>query len=165
MNLTVGVGKTTIVEAISQQLASADEPHAWVDLDALSECWPPPNDDPFNTRLVTTNLRCVAENFADAGATTLLLAGVVETPSTVRGYETALDRAVTIVRLTASPEVIESRLRRRHGGHDLDGLQWHLGRAAGLDAILRDSAVPSLEVENVGAPADVALSVLQAVGW
>jgi adenylylsulfate kinase len=36
VNGTVGVGKTTVAEQVAGLLAAAGDPHAWIDLDALS---------------------------------------------------------------------------------------------------------------------------------
>jgi adenylylsulfate kinase len=74
----VGVGKTTVAEAIGDQLSKTGTPHAVVDLDWLSKCWPAPSSDPFHFELQLRNLRAVTRNCAKAGARRLVLAGVVE---------------------------------------------------------------------------------------
>jgi adenylylsulfate kinase len=136
---TVGVGKTTVVEKVAGLLAEAGEPHAWIDLDALSAAWPRPSDDPFNTRLSAHNLECVATNTAAAGARSLVLAGVVKTRNVLELYENAIGVAITVVRLKSPRRVVEARLRRRYDDTDTESLKWHLDRAPELDAIRRVS--------------------------
>lgn len=65
---TVGAGKTTIAAAAGSILAGARTPHAIIDLDALSQSWPNPPDDPFNLAMELQNLESVARNYLSAGA-------------------------------------------------------------------------------------------------
>lgn len=64
----------------------------------------------------------------EAGITRLILAGVIETPSDRRAYESALDMPLTVVRLRGDLDVIRDRLVRRHSDN-LSALRWHLERA------------------------------------
>jgi adenylylsulfate kinase len=157
---TVGVGKTTVAEQVAGLLAEAGEPHAWIDLDALSAAWPRPSDDPFNNRLTAHNLGRVATNMAAAGARSLVLAGVVQTRDVLDLYEHAIGVAITVVRLKSPPEVVEARLRRRYGDTDPDSLKWHLDRAPELEAILDASPVAMRVVPSTSSAIDVARSVL-----
>jgi adenylylsulfate kinase len=162
---TVGVGKTTVAEAVSRQLAEARDPHAWVDLDKLSELWPPPEGDPFNTRMTAKNVRSVVANFARAGVRSLVLAGVVETQGDVALLEAAIGQRITIVRLTAAAGLIETRLRGRHRDTDPEGLAWHVARVPELDTKIDASGVPMAVVDNGGELSTTARAVLNAVGW
>ena len=165
VNGTVGVGKTTVGAAVAEELAGAGESVAFVDLDRLSELWPAPVDDRFNTRLAAKNLACVAENAADAGAESIVVAGVIQGASDLTLYLEALAAPLTVVRLVAPPAEIEDRLRRRHPDHEREGLRWHLDRAPELDAILDRSPVRTTQISCTGPPAQVARDVLHAVGW
>lgn len=165
VNGTVGVGKTTVGAAAAEALAATGQSVGFVDLDRLSELWPAPTDDRFNTRLAARNLACVAENFAQVGAATVVVAGVIQSASGLALYEEALAVPLTVVRLVAPLEEIEERLRRRHPGFDGEGLRWHLNRAPELDAILARSPVQMTPVSCTGSPAEVAADVLDAVGW
>jgi adenylylsulfate kinase len=165
VNGTVGSGKTTVGAAVATELAARGEPVAFVDLDTLSEFWPAPVDDPFNTRIVATNLASVAKNFGEAGATALVMAGVVETTPGLASYQRAVGVPLVVVRLVAPREVIDARLRRRHAEHDAAGLEWHLARVAELDASLDGSGVPMRLVPNEASPQQVAVAVLDACGW
>ncbi|HEX5502429.1 MAG TPA: AAA family ATPase [Thermomicrobiales bacterium] len=74
----VGVGKTTVAGEVAAQLARAGVAHALVDIDGLSECYPPPPGDRFNAALALRNLAAVWANYRTAGAGRLILAAVVE---------------------------------------------------------------------------------------
>lgn len=165
MNGTVGVGKTTVGAAVAEALADTGQSVAFVDLDGLSEFWPAPVDDKFNTRLAAKNLASVAENFAEAGAGSVVVAGVIESAVELALYEEALAAPLTVVRLVARLGEVENRLHRRHAGFDGEGLRWHLNRAPELDAILAGSSVRMTPVACTGSPAEVARDVLDAVGW
>lgn len=165
VNGTTGVGKTTVAEAVAHLLAERGEPHAWIDLDALSESWPAPSDDPFNARVVAANVACTSANFAEAGARTLVLAGVVETRDQFQAYEQAVGCTLTVVRLTAPLPEVARRLRRRHGADDRGSLAWHLERAPELDASLERSQLPMAVVTATAPVAVVAAAVLDAAGW
>ncbi|MFD9889438.1 AAA family ATPase [Amycolatopsis sp. NPDC059027] len=161
----VGVGKTTIAEAVGDLLAAAAIPHAVIDLDALRGRWPAPADDPFDLAMELRNLRSVARNYRDAGAHRLVLAGVVESREDRRRYAEALGVEPAVCRLTAAEAVIDRRLARRHGPEDEAGLRWHLERARELDGIFRRAGVEDFVVTADGSVADVAKAVAEAAGW
>jgi len=162
---TVGAGKTTVAEAVGDLLAARGAPHAVVDLDQLSRCWPPPAGDRFNHAIELRNLRSVTANYRAAGVLRLILAGVIEQRSHLLDYERALDCRISIVRLRADPHVLADRLRDRHR-NDPDGLAWHLARAPELTAVLDLACVADAEVDTTGRPIpEVAADVLDAVGW
>lgn len=162
---TVGVGKTTVAEAVSELLVQKRVPNAVIDLDGLRQAWPSPPGDPFNMRLALRNLADVSANYVDAGIARLVLAGVIEAPSDRRAYEAALDMPLTIVRLRADLDVVRDRLVRRHGDN-LPVLHWHLERAPELDAVLDSAAVDDCSVDAAaGTTHEIALEVCLAVGW
>ncbi|AZI57186.1 hypothetical protein EH165_02455 [Nakamurella antarctica] len=162
---TVGVGKTTVAEAVGDLLAVRNVPHAMVDLDQLSRYWPPPDGDRFNYATLLRNLESVAANYRAAGALCLVLAGVIEQRSELQDYERALGCPISIVRLRADPLVLADRLRDRHR-NDADGLAWHLARAPELTAVLDLADVMDAEVDTTGRLIpEVAADVLASVGW
>ena len=77
VNGTCGVGKTTISAAAAALIADAGGAIAFVDMDALGQSWPRSIDDPFNQALGIRNLAALAENFAEAGFDSLVIAGVI----------------------------------------------------------------------------------------
>ena len=161
---TVGVGKTSVAEAIGDLLTRRGLPHAVIDLDWLRRCWPSPAGDPFQLAVTLRNLRAVAGTFREAGAERLVLAGVVESPAERDEHEAALGVPLTVCRLRADPPTVRERLVRRHQ-HDAGGRDWHLARAGELDAVLDRAGVEDCAVDASGTPDVVAAAVLAAVAW
>jgi adenylylsulfate kinase-like enzyme len=157
----VGVGKTTVAEAVGDLLAAAEVPHAVIDLDWLRCSWPSPADDPFQLELELRNLRAVARNYADAGARRLVLAGVLESRADRARYTEAVAAELTVCRLTADLSVIRDRLAVRHR-HD-SGLRWHVDRAGELERIFASAGVEDFVVAADRAVAEVAQDVI--TGW
>jgi hypothetical protein len=160
---TVGVGKTTIGEEIHDVLSERQLSNAFFDLDALRYQWPPTS--PWNADLLVEHLAALWPNLARRDVGHLVLAGVMETPPDLDRIRAALPpTAMSVIRLTAPAEVRTARLRTRmQPGPALD---WHLARTAELDAILDGSPVDMIAVDNgERAPRDVALDVLERVGW
>jgi chloramphenicol 3-O-phosphotransferase len=147
LNGTVGVGKTSVADAISEREA---RPHAVVDLDEIRRFHPAAAGDPFNLELQLANVAALAANFGAAGAQLVVVAGVIESREDAARFRRAVGGRATFVRLIADAAVIERRLRARHA-NDPDALAWHLARAAELTAIL-DSA--GIEDDMVDTSAD-----------
>lgn len=68
INGTVGVGKTSVADAIGSQLRESRLPGSVIDLDRLGNAWPAPEDDPFNLSLTLHDLASVAANAITFGA-------------------------------------------------------------------------------------------------
>jgi gluconate kinase len=165
LNGTCGAGKTTIGETVAQVLANAGDAAAFIDVDALTVSWPRPADDPYNVRIAARNLASLAENFAAAGVRSLVVASVVENEDDLARYSGAVGQRLQVVRLVAPLDVIDERLRLRHGDADPDGMVWHRRRAPELDRLLDEASLPATVVENSGTKQAVARTVLDAIGW
>jgi adenylylsulfate kinase len=161
----VGVGKTSVAEAVGDLLAGEAIPHGVVDLDWLARYWPSTTDDPFNLAMELRNLRSVARNYLDAGADRLVLAGVVESRADRARYAEAIGVDLAVCRLTADLAVIRQRLIQRHGSGDDDGLRWHLQRSQELEQILDLAGVEDFTVTTDRPVADVAKAVATATSW
>ncbi len=164
---TVGVGKTTTADVIGDRWRDAGLPGAVIDVDRLRWAWPAPADDPHHGRLGRENLAAVSRNYLRHGARRLVLADVLETAADRQSLAETVGVPVSVVRLTADPALVESRLRQRHR-HDLqpDDLDWHLHRVRELAAILERSAAEDVVVDVTRlTPAQSAEAVLAAVGW
>jgi adenylylsulfate kinase len=163
---TVGVGKTTVGQEIATLLRDADEPHAFVDVDAIADQWPPPDDDPFNLGLMIANLECIVGNFGRAGVRSLVLAGIAESAADLDRFRAALGRCpLTLIRLVAPSATIEARLVARHEHWDAEGLRWHWERAPVLAASLDASVLEAFVVSNDRDPRSAAAAVLSRLGW
>lgn len=160
----VGVGKTTVAEAVSWLLAEAGVPHAVVDLDQLRCCYPRPPRDRFHTALGLRNLAVVWANYRAAGAERLILADVVETRAEVAGYGDAVPGAeIVVVRLRAALPTLHRRLEGREAGASLE---WHQERAAELATLMERNQVEDLPVDTDGRSIlEVAQEVLSRTGW
>jgi chloramphenicol 3-O-phosphotransferase len=165
LNGTVGVGKTTVAEAVGDLLREAGAPHGVIDVDALRHAWPAPPGDRFHLALGMRNLAAVAANHLAAGSDRLVAAGVVETQAERHAHEQALGVPVTVVRLRVQTRVLRARLEHRHAD-DPDSLAWHLRRAPELDAILDAATVDdhSLDVTTT-TPAQAAAEIVRTLGW
>jgi predicted kinase len=157
----IGVGKTAVLHEADELLIAADAHHATVELEELARCWH--RMDRARAALVYRNLAAVWSNFAAAGASRLLLAGLVETRSDLRLVSEAVPgAAITVVRLQAPVSVLEQRIRLREPGapeDNIDGARWwteHLDEARPEDHLVETADRP------VG---DVAREVLQLAGW
>lgn len=169
LNGTVGVGKSTVADAISEADAiskASTIAHAVIDLDAIRRLSPAPEDDLFNHELELANLHSLAANYRQAGAVRFIMAGVIEDPAEVSRYVEALGaREMFICRLIAAREVVAERLVQRHYG-DPKSLAWHLARRDELDQILSANAVEDLLLDSTFIePHDVAVRVRHAAGW
>jgi deoxyadenosine/deoxycytidine kinase len=160
----VGVGKTSVVGAVSDRLAISRMPHAAVDMDWLRACYPRPQDDRFHERLGSRNLSRMWAEFRDAGAERLVVADVVTEGGKLARYADAVPgAAITVVRLDASLEVIRSRLRRREGG---EALAWSERRAEELLESMRAARLEQLLIETgERSVEEIAAELLVRIGW
>ena len=111
---TVGAGKTTTADAVGLLLEAASVPHAIIDLDEIRRLWPKPPSDPFASEVELRNVESLASNYLAAGADRLVLAGVCETWTQRRRYESAVAVPLVVCRLHAPPDALTARLRDRH---------------------------------------------------
>jgi adenylylsulfate kinase len=174
----LGVGKTTVLDAVADRLRAAHVPFAAVDLDALAWAHPPaPGDDPYRNLLMFRNLASVWRNFRDSGATRLVCAYVVESRDELDRYRAAIPgAAVTVARLRASEDTLERRLSRRLAHSDLVDGQVRLderarrerraARSRELAELMDRAKVEDLIVETDGRDVDaIARDVLRLAGW
>ncbi|KRV48398.1 hypothetical protein AQ490_25515 [Wenjunlia vitaminophila] len=165
INGAVGVGKTTLAEAVGDLLADAGIPHAVLDLDWLRQSWPAPPGDRFNFGLLLRNLRSIASNYLEVGVTRLVLAGVVEHQDERKQLADAVGVDLTVCWLRAELPVIHQRLAHRHA-REPEALQWHLDRSTELDGILGRAAVDDFIIDTTtGSVSDAAASVIKAANW
>lgn len=161
---TVGAGKTSVADAVGELLTDTGVPHAVIDMDALRRAWPPPPGDRFNTAVLLRNLRSVASNYLDAGATWIVLAGVVEDADGRDRCAEVVGVPLAVCRLRVELSVVRQRLGRRHAGEP-EAMRWHLERSGELDAILDRARVEDFIVDATHRTvSEAALAVVEAGG-
>lgn len=166
LNGTVGSGKTTTAVALSDLLRDRQEPHGLVDLDQIRLLFPPPVGDPFQHEVELANLTAIASNYRSAGASKLIVAGVLETAREVPRYRAALGvQSLLVCRLLVDPDSARARLDRRHVD-DAEGREWHLHRTVELAAVLDRAHLDDVQVDtNQYSPLEVAREVARHAGW
>ena len=161
----VGVGKSTVAEAMGYLLLAAKIPHANVDFDQLTACYPrPADDDQWGTRLGLANLAAMWMNYQRSGARRLIIARVVESRADLDGYRDVIPGAdILLVRLRAAPKTLVARVRQRGPWRDLE---WHLNRAVELAAQMDAQRVEDMLVETEDRdPTTIARDILHRAGW
>lgn len=152
-----GVGKTTVAYEMTEVLDERGLPFGFYDPDSI-HFRPVQGDDRFGSLVWSAALEAA---WPLMGVDRLIVPVVVERREDAERLLPAGE--LTIARLTASPATVEERLRRREIGA---GLDWHLARAAELDAHWRAQPAEDFVVETDGRSVrDVALEVLTRSGW
>jgi adenylylsulfate kinase len=143
----VGAGKSTVGSAAAALLHDAGMPHALVDLEQIERCWPVPDDDPWNERIIHKNLAAVWANFAEAGAHPLIVCRVLEARSLLEQIRVAVPGAdITVVRLHVPPAELHARIRHREEGDPT----WYLEAATYLPPVLERAGVEDHAVTKAG---------------
>jgi adenylylsulfate kinase len=161
---TVGVGKTSVLVEIGDELELAAVPYAIVDLDWLAWLRPSDGSGASVQRVLAENLGFVTSTFRGAGIERLVLARAVRRVHEIEAIRDAVGSgSFTVVRLTASPDVIASRLAARDSGAQRAA---HLAEAEGFAADAERAGIGDLVISTdertVGA---LALEVLERAGW
>ena len=156
-----GVGKTTVVEEMAEQLENTGLTFAAVDLDWLWWFNVPSLDDDAVDRIGLANLSAVARNYVDAGVTHLMLAGAIEDDTGVAQIRQALRCPLLVVRLTLPYPEIENRL----AGAVTTGRQIDLRQSE--DWIREDfgAGIGDLVMVNDRPVQTVARDILSWLGW
>jgi adenylylsulfate kinase len=161
----VGVGKTSVADAISEILSERSVHHAVIDLDSLRYAFPRPSDDWFHTKLGYKNLARVWQNYKEIGVRCVVIPNVLEERSDIKYIEEAIPGAqVTVTRLKAPVATIHERLRGREKSEK--SLAWHLNRAEELSHHLESKQVEDfiVDTENKSIE-DIAKEVLEKSNW
>ena len=142
----VGVGKTTVGDALSGLLTTDNVAHTFIDLDGLSKTYPRPEGDPFGDEIALKNLSLVWSNAFEVGTRSLLIARVVETEEGAARIAQAVGADMhVVVQLNASHSVLLERVRKREIG---DGRAWHERRTIELSNQLALTKVADIEIET-----------------
>ena len=161
----VGVGKSTVAEAMGYLLLAEKVAHGNVDFDQLTACYPRPvDDDVWGTNLGLANLTAIWRNYERAGARRLIIDRVIESRSELDGFRRAVPGAdIVIVRLRATPETLRARVRQRARGISIE---WQLDRAVELAAQMDKDPFEDFLIEtDERDPLTIASEILHRVGW
>ncbi|NTU47010.1 hypothetical protein HGA88_05275 [Candidatus Roizmanbacteria bacterium] len=161
----VGVGKSTVADAICEILTERNIHHAVIDLDQLRYAYPRPSTDRFHVALGYNNLAVIWKNYEAVGATRIVIPNVLEKKSNIKHIEEAVPGAkVIVVRLGASLETIHDRLRGRPQSQKF--LEWNLKRADELNATLEreqlEDYIVDTENKSIG---EIAEEIVKKIGW
>jgi hypothetical protein len=161
---TIGSGKTALAVELGELLGGRGHATAVIDLDWLGWFHPGAGGSPSPSDLIVRNLESVWPSFRSAGARYLVMARMIETAAEVERIGAALGGIpVTVVRVVASRDVIEARLRARDTGAELEG---HLRELAAMDERLDALAVEDWTIDNGGRPIEaVAIDLVDRLGW
>jgi adenylylsulfate kinase len=159
---TIGAGKTTVGLAAHEILGDFGLPHAFLDLDRLTDSYP--KKGRFNDEVMFKALAALWRVYASFGAERLVLSRVVENVAELEQYEAALGEcSFTVALLKASETTRLKRIGAREFG---ESLRWHLHRSGELDQILNDACSHDFETNNdERRPRGTALEILEKAGW
>ena len=161
---TLGSGKTVLAADIGELLADREPRTAIIDLDWLGWVSSTPGGPGAIDLLILSNLAAVWPNFEPAGAGRLVLARTVLDGELIEGVGEAVGPvALTIVRVTASPDTIADRLGARDTGAVLAE---HLAEASEFARVLDEVAAEDFQVSNDGRPIrEVSEEIVARAGW
>lgn len=142
----VGVGKTSISEAVYNILVQKKIASAVIDVDSFRSAYPPPLNDRFNTMLVYQNLASIWSNYAALGINYLIIPNVIESCEEIEQYKAVIpNSSITTIRLKASIPTLHSRLENRESG---DSLKWHKNRAKELHEQFEKNTLEDIVIDT-----------------
>ncbi|HEY1178349.1 MAG TPA: AAA family ATPase [Phytomonospora sp.] len=150
-----GVGKTTVALEIRARLGAAA---AFADIDQLGMCYPGRPGDPDRHRLKADALAAVLPGFRDAGASCVVVSGVVDPAAGILTGRLP-GAAVTGCRLRVDSGELVRRFTARRGSDP--GLVGEV--LADADAYEAAGDVPCVDTTGL-APGEVAARVLDTIG-
>jgi hypothetical protein len=155
---TLGAGKLVIADEIHEQLCSADFNHAVIDFDYFGSFWPRIDSVSFQ------NLRDVWRNYAAAGTDHLVLATTLRSGEYFRGIQACIPNSVfSVCLLQATSATVETRIRARHVGSDLEG---HLQDSIRFADLVDRAAFEDFAIVNEGRSVpQIASRIIERVGW
>lgn len=154
-----GVGKTSVLEALSDALTADDVGHATVEVEALTSAHPPLDDDQW-----AMPVEAICGLYRRFGYDLLLVTATVESAEDLRAVVAAVGAdAHAVVRLEAEPETLRRRIIEREPETftELDELVAASARLSGVIAGLPGIAL-ALSTEG-RRPAQVAATIRDAV--
>jgi hypothetical protein len=157
----LAVGKTAVAQEVVAIAGERGLPVAAVDLDWLS--WAS-GANLSADELISQNLAGVAANYTAAGIARLVLSrALVAATSLVAVVQALPGWSLVVVRLDAPRATVESRLRARDSGSELEV---HLGQIEAMRTLTSMVAPDApVVVNDRRTPREVAVEVMRIAGW
>ncbi|MEA2433388.1 MAG: hypothetical protein QOG54_845 [Actinomycetota bacterium] len=162
---TIGVGKTTLAESITELLNENGIRYAFIDLDGLGQVYPAPDPlDPHNMALQLRNLATIWPNYVSAGVERAVIAAALEAASQFAELQIAMPGAEsTLIRVVAASDTVAARIKARDHGALLGDF---LSRTNALARTISDAFPDEITVDNDNVtPTVAALTVLEKLDW
>ncbi|HVQ19132.1 MAG TPA: hypothetical protein VMT27_08890 [Actinomycetes bacterium] len=156
-----GSGKSTVAEELGSIFEERGLPYAALDLDWLGWFDAGWDDDVREHALMVRNLEAVVQNYLSAGVRYLVMALSVEHQWELDGIRSVVPSPLKILRLTVGIDTIESRL----GASPTTGRQVDLEWARRWIDASTGEGLEDIALSNDRSPREVALDVLQHLGW
>ncbi|NKB55369.1 MAG: hypothetical protein GKS00_03440 [Alphaproteobacteria bacterium] len=160
----IGVGKTTIGDEIGVLLTKKKIANTFIDLDALTQSFPRPPDDPYGDRLACLNLGDVWANCKATGSRNLFVSRVVEDRGALERITSVVPEcASTLCQMNANAETLLKRVQKREVGSLLD---WHEKRTLELAESLEKNGPFDFKVTtDARFPIEIASEIVDRVEW
>lgn len=158
---TYGSGKSTLAEELAEVLEDRAMAHAAIDLDWLMWFDVPGQTDAALDAVFPANLAAVVANYLTAGVRYFVLAGAVRSQADLTEIREAVGHPVQVVRLVVPLEEIERRL----ASSITTGRVKDLRESPEVLADLEAANIDALDFANDGDVHDLALRVVEAIGW
>lgn len=154
-----------MAEATSELLHERGLRHALIDVDWLGQVYPPPAPgDPYNMALSLGNLAEIWPNYLAAGITYAVVSATLEKEEQLDGLRAAMPGwELTVVRVTARPETIAARIRRREFGNLLEDF---LARTDDLAKTIEQAKLDDFSISTDDRPPmEAARDLVERLGW
>ena len=162
---TIAAGKTTLAEAISDELHEKGVRHGLLDLDWLGQVYPALDPaDPFDLGLSLENLRAIVPNFGARGVERFVIVATITGQSELAALRAALPECeVLVARVHAPGPAILRRIERRDTGALRDDFR---ARALPLAVTIEAARVADFAIANDdGAVETAAAAALERLRW
>ncbi len=144
----VGVGKSTVADALSDCLSKQGLAHWLMDLDRLTDIAPRAPGDPYAGGPLRASVRAVWRVMRSAGARAAVFPRVLESSAEAADLAREIPGAeLWMVRLRASKPVLTERIAGRERG---ESLRWHTERAQHLAALMDRANLGDLIIDTDG---------------
>jgi len=158
----VGVGKTTVADALSMRLARERVAHWLMDLDRLTDFYPKAIGDPYGVGVAGQGLKALWTVMRSMGARLVIVPRVLESPHEVQHLAASIHGAEPwVVRLTATLPTLDDRLSQRESK---ENISWYHRRVRELVPLMETVALGDqvISTEEI-TPVAIAEAIFEAL--